>query len=288
MSIVLGLSAALAWGLADFGARFATRQVGNIRAFLYMQLVGLVMISGWLLIYPPEIVWQWHIVAVAVLICISNTFAGLALYRAFEIGLISIIAPVAASSGIIVLPLSILTGQKFLPWQIVGLLGLIVGVILASTSFSLSKKEPVLFEVQEKKFRGVGLAFLSATFFGFSFLGLSFITPSLGGIVPVFGSRLIGPIITLAFGLVIGQNIKLPGWSALPLIAGIGVLDTLAFVCYMVGIRSPEGGMVAVISTLFSAVTVLLASIFLREKLAANQWVGVGLILTGVVLVGAG
>lgn len=42
---------------------------------------------------------------------------------------------------------------------------------------------------------------------------------------------------------------------------------------------------VSVLASLFSAVTVLLAWIFLHDKLQWSQWLGIGIIFVGVVLV---
>jgi drug/metabolite transporter (DMT)-like permease len=65
----------------------------------------------------------------------------------------------------------------------------------------------------------------------------------------------------------------------------IGLLDTGANVSYGLGLAGAYVAIVAVLSSLFSAVTVLLAWVVLRERLALNQWLGVLLILVGVALV---
>ena len=41
----------------------------------------------------------------------------------------------------------------------------------------------------------------------------------------------------------------------------------------------------SVLASLYSAVTILLAAIFLRERLHWNQWFGIGTILVGVALI---
>ena len=64
MGILWGLIAAANWGFADFCARFATVRIGNFRSFLYMQLVGLLGLSLWLLIQPPP-AWDWFYVLLA-------------------------------------------------------------------------------------------------------------------------------------------------------------------------------------------------------------------------------
>jgi drug/metabolite transporter (DMT)-like permease len=65
----------------------------------------------------------------------------------------------------------------------------------------------------------------------------------------------------------------------------VGLLDTGANVAYNVGITQGLTSVVVVLSSLFSAVTVLLAWAFLRERLAAWQWAGVLSILVGIALV---
>ncbi|MEO7001640.1 MAG: EamA family transporter [Ktedonobacterales bacterium] len=65
------------------------------------------------------------------------------------------------------------------------------------------------------------------------------------------------------------------------------LLDTAANVAYNVGIDNAGAltSVVATLSSLFSVVTVLLAWVFLRERLARWQWVGVAAIFVGVALV---
>src|SRR3974390_672331 len=98
MGILLGLATALCWGSADLLARFAARRIGTLRTMLYMQLTGLVLLTlalhwlgGWGHLadgsgFRP---WAWGILVGAL-----NTGATLALYRSFEIGTMSIVAPI--------------------------------------------------------------------------------------------------------------------------------------------------------------------------------------------------
>jgi drug/metabolite transporter (DMT)-like permease len=67
----------------------------------------------------------------------------------------------------------------------------------------------------------------------------------------------------------------------------VALLDTTANLAYNLGISTALTSVVSVLSSLFSAVTVLLAAIFLGERLARWQWAGVGAILLGIALVGA-
>jgi uncharacterized membrane protein len=64
-------------------------------------------------------------------------------------------------------------------------------------------------------------------------------------------------------------------------------LDTFAFVAYNVGIVSGSVAIIGTLSGLFSAVTVALATVVLRERLTLPQYAGMGSIFLGVALMAA-
>src|SRR5579863_10748510 len=134
--IVLGVATAVSWGSADFLARFASRTVGSVRALLGMQFWGAIFVtllvffahdwghlfdgSGW----QP---WAWGALAGVV-----NTAAMFALYRAFEIGKMAVVAPISASYPALTVILSMFSGEKLSSYRAVGILAALVGVILVA------------------------------------------------------------------------------------------------------------------------------------------------------------
>src|SRR5258707_7342606 len=116
MGILLGVLTALTWGGSDFLARFATHRMGTLRAMLYMQLLGFILLtialpwlggwghladgSGW----QP---WAWGILAGSV-----NAVSTLSLYRSFEIGKMAVVAPLSASYPVLSVSLSLLSGER--------------------------------------------------------------------------------------------------------------------------------------------------------------------------------
>jgi uncharacterized membrane protein len=140
VAILYGITAALLWGTADFLARFATRRVGVIRSLFYMQAIGVLALTFWIVPkkeipaaisnHPPSI-WMW-VVASALL----STVASLAFYRALEIGLLSVVSPVCSAYPVLTLVLSYFAGEKLKGHQFAGIALAIVGVTLASTSFA--------------------------------------------------------------------------------------------------------------------------------------------------------
>lgn len=286
MGILLGLIAAANWGFGDFCARFVTIKIGNFRSFLYMQLVGLFGLSLWLLIQPPP-AWDWFYVLLGAGLGITNSLAGLAFYRAFQVGLLSVVSPISASYGVISLALGLVSGQSISPSEISGLILTIIGIALASTALNFASRIKDENRSKVTQGRGVGFALLASLFFGFTFWGLGYVTPHLGGVLPVWESRLVAPLVVLALSFPAGQSLRLPTRQVWPLVIVVGVVDSGAYILYNMGLQSAQSGIVAVISSLFSAVTVILARLFLKEKLAVNQWVGLGLIFLGVGLVSA-
>jgi len=66
----------------------------------------------------------------------------------------------------------------------------------------------------------------------------------------------------------------------------MGLLDTGAFALSNRGMQMEQISIVTVLSSLYGAVTVLLAAIFLRERIALLQWAGIVAIFVGIVLIG--
>jgi drug/metabolite transporter (DMT)-like permease len=82
-----------------------------------------------------------------------------------------------------------------------------------------------------------------------------------------------------------GNRLRIPRWAFWCYLVPTAVLDTGANVAYNIGVAESLIAVVSVLSSLFTAVTVLLAWALLRERLSRRQWLGVALILLGVALV---
>ena len=82
-----------------------------------------------------------------------------------------------------------------------------------------------------------------------------------------------------------GQTLQLPRGNVWWLLLAVGILDTAAFVANNAGLSTGQVSVVSVLASLYGAITVLLAWIFLRERLERSQWLGIVLIFIGIVLV---
>jgi len=292
MGILLGLATALCWGSADLLARFATRAIGTLRTMLYMQLTGFILLtaalhwlggwghladgSGW----RP---WAWGILAGLI-----NATATLALYRSFEIGKMSIVAPISAGYPALTMVLAALSGERLTTARFTGIALIIAGVIVVSRGEEIPGDVNVLDEKARpgKKNLGVGYALCAALGFGVMFwlLGIR-VVPILGAAQSVWMIRLMSVVIAAAVILVRKQPIGLPDIRTNPWMLGIGLLDTSAYVLNNFGLQREQVSVVSVLASLYGAVTVGLAATILGEKITRMQWLGIVAIFVGIVLI---
>ena len=132
---------------------------------------------------------------------------------------------------------------------------------------------------------GVGWALLAALGLGITFWLLGFsVTPSLGDALPIWLFRLIAILLLLPLTFITRRSLAFPRGKALEQVIGIGILDTGAFVASALGFATGNVAVVSVLTSLYSAVAVILAWLFLHERLQAVQWTGITIILAGIVL----
>src|SRR5262249_780299 len=126
MGILLGLVTALSWGSSDFLARFAAQRTGTLRTTFYMQATGFCLLSlllFWLGAWGHLVdgsgwrPWAWGFLAGGMNVCST-----LALYRSFEIGKLSVVAPISASYPALTMMLAVSSGEKLTAARLAGIL----------------------------------------------------------------------------------------------------------------------------------------------------------------------
>jgi len=287
MGILLGLVTAVTWGGSDFLARFATHRIGTLRTLLYMQLLGLIFLSlalpwlggfghladgsGW----RP---WAWGTLAGCV-----NAVCTLSLYRSFEIGKMAVVAPLSASYPALTVTLSLLSGEKLTSIRAAGILCIMLGVVLVAGGEKAPDADD--HEAVRRSGKGIGWALSSAVGFGLLFwlLGIRII-PRVGAAQTVWMIRLTCTIVAAAVILFARQPMGLPRgsrWTAV----GMGAGDTTAFVVSNRGMQIEQVAVISVLGSLYGAVTVGLAALFLREHVSRWQLAGIVAIFAGILLI---
>jgi drug/metabolite transporter (DMT)-like permease len=311
MGILLGLLTAVTWGSSDFLARFASRRIGSLRTTFYMQLIGLVLLtvflpwiggwghlrdgSGW----QP---WAWGALAGTL-----NAISSLSLYRSFEVGKLAVVAPLSASYPALTVAISVFTGEHLTAMRAAGIALVLIGVIVVvrgevdaeakaevTAEFKVDAKAkaevfPALASSlpPKKSSSGVGAALVSAVGFGFLFWLLgNRVVPRVGFASTVWMIRLTSSVLTALVILAMRQPISLPRNNSVSLwLLAMGVLDTGAFVLNNRGMQLEQVSVVSVLASLYGAVTVLLSTVVLRERMSRWQWLGIVGIFAGIALI---
>src|SRR5712671_7013000 len=286
MGILLGLLTAATWGCSDFLARFATHRMGTLRAMLYMQFIGFVLLtiflpslggwghltdgSGW----QP---WAWGIVAGCI-----NAVSTLSLYRSFEIGKMALVAPLSASYPALSVTLSLLSGERLSALRAAGIVCTMLGVLLVAAGEKAPDTNNA--DAMRRSGKGIGWALASAVGFGLLFWLLgNRVIPRVGAPQTVWMIRMTCTVIAAAVILISRQPIKLPR-NTRAISLGMGLGDTSAFVLSNRAMQIEQIAVVSVLGSLYGAVTVALASIVLREHVSRWQWLGIGAIFFGIYL----
>lgn len=295
MGIFLGLAGAMCWGVADFAARFSSRRVGAYRTLFFMQFFGFLALSAYVKFTGgfSGVAPGWRPWAMAVFAGLINVAASLSLYHSFEIGVMTVVAPVSSCYPALTAVLAFASGERIGLLRGTGLAITLAGVLLAAMSFAAhadssagDRAGPQATGPQVQLSKGVGWAILAAVGFGFLFWFLGFhVVPAVGGSVAVWVMRLTAIFSMLLVSVPARQSVRMPRGGVWWLLAAVGLMDTAAFVLNNAGLHVGPVSVVSVLASLYGAVTVLLSWIFLSEKLGRSQWLGIALIFVGIIFV---
>jgi drug/metabolite transporter (DMT)-like permease len=273
-SIALALSASLTWGFADFFGPLKGRTLGTLRVLVYVQLGGLVVIALIVAIRgkgPADLGALYAIPAAT-----SGTLGLYAYYRGMAVGAMSIVAPIAGISAGIPVIFGIITGDRPSPWQWLGIAAALGGVFLASIEPGRGGRVAA----------GVGLALLAAIGFGGYFPPMHE-----AGIADFWWASLFFRMTSTSI-ILAAVAIRRPSLAVapiqVPVLALIGIGDMLGNLLFAAASTSGLVSITSVLASLYPIVTVVLARLVLKERVARSQEAGIVLTLAGVALISAG
>jgi uncharacterized membrane protein len=281
VGVIWGFISAVAFGSADFIARGVSVKLTPYHALFYIHFISGVLLAVVILLDGIPASATLSAVGLAALLGAVNTVGTLMLYRSLSIGKISVVSPITSSFGGIALVLSLLAGDSIPLGGIFSLGLMLVGIVIVSTV-----REDAQQDAKRTPLKGLPEAVIAALALGLNFWGLQFVVTPLGPYIPTLIGRIMTVILLAVLARPFHQSIAPPPREYWLKIGVVGLITTIGEIAYNIGVQGTTPGIVAVLSSLFSPVTVLLALIFLREKLARHQWVGVGIIFAATLLIG--
>ena len=284
LAVALGLGSSLCWGLADFFGGLQSRKRAMLAVLLVSQGVALLLLLPVALALADEGP-SASAVGWAALGGSAGVVALGAFYRGLAIGTMSVVAPISATGAAVPVLVGLAEGERPGVLQVAGMVAALVGVILASRESEPA--EDLGAGHRDAGRAAVGLALVAAVGFGTFFVGVD--RASATAEVPwvIVISRSCSLVLVLIAALVARPELPRDAVS-FGALAVVGVLDLGANGLFAIATTKGLLSVVAVLGSLYPAVTVVLARIVLSERVSRLQEVGVGLTLAGVVAISAG
>ncbi len=275
IAISFGLISAAVWGAADFTGGLASRKTGAYHAVFYGEAVGLPVILVVALLaseaLPALPIWLLAMTAGAL-----GTSGLLLLYHSMTKGLMSIATPVSALLAAL-LPVVIGSIVETPPGALI-----ILGFLFALAAIWLISQSHVGVKDLFSHLADLRLPLLAGIGFGLYFVLMHSATRQ-ATFWPMVASRT-GGILILALYMALSRQSWIPVRSTYGLIALNGLLDIGGNIFFVLAGQLGRLDIAAVLSSLYPGSTLLLAWIFLRERLSRTQWIGIFSALVAIVL----
>lgn len=272
LALLLALSSSLAYGCADFLGGLGARKAHVLRTVLVAAPASLAVE---LLLWPMlGASFTWAAVGWGAASGVASAAAFTLLYKTLAIGPMNVLSPITALvSAALPVAVGLIQGERPGGAGLAGLPLALVAVVLVSAGHGARSSRPSRTALLLAFGAGAAIA-----------LQLVFLhqAPSDSGVAPLIVGRAVSSAVTLAAAGVMYRRLG-PEKPAYAISAAAGVLDSLANLLFLFAARSGDLTVVAVITALYPAGTVLLARGVLAERVHRGQLVGLG---TAAVAVG--
>jgi drug/metabolite transporter (DMT)-like permease len=275
-AVTLAFLASVLWGSADFIGGLTTRSCPLSLIVSASQMAGLVFLGVVALAFRGGPV-TGHLALWAVIAGIALVVALSAFYRGMAVGVISLIAPIAAAGGCIPLAVGLASGERPSLLSLIGIGLVLTGAVIAAAEVG---------DAGLRLSQGMPLAVVAACGSGVFLFALKQASEPNQAISAAFFARLVSATIAVTVALEVRRRFG-TGTRLRPLrvpIAVIGLSDAGATVLFAVATTRGLLSVVSVVGSSYPVTTILLARRFLGEELKSNQRIGVSLVIAGSLL----
>ena len=280
-SILAGLGGMFGWGLYDFFGGLFSKRIGNFKTFFWSQLAGLVFVTLLIFAFAINLNIPTSIAILMPVASILYATAYLLFFKGFELGNVSSISATMNLWAVFTMVFAfIFLGQRLSTFQFLGVLMIIAGVALVSLKWSDIKDQNI------KLLSGVKETFLAALLFGIFWNLSEIISEQIGWVSTTLFVKIGIVLFMLLFSLLIHRELSVakttPKTKMMILFAGVLEAAAVAFVNW--GLTVGDAILVTPIASALSIVTIMMAVIFLKEKINKLQGIGMIIVITGIVL----
>lgn len=285
VAVLAGLGGMLGWGFGDFFAKMSVDKLGPIQSLVWAHVCGsalfIVAAFGQLIVghgavpLPEGSAWL-GVLCFGVLQMVVYWLV----YKGFEKGQLAVLNPVFASfAGLVALVSIVFLGEPTGVFTIVALAALLIGILLINTDLEAlkSKKLKVVPGLKE-----IGAATVLAAIWT---LGWDRFVSGHNPLSYAMWMYIFMTLAALVLAKLLRESIRgVPAkYRKYLFLTGLG--EAAAYLAISWGYSSTNlTAVVALISGAFSVPTVILAYIFLKERVTRIQLLAVGIIIAAVVV----
>ena len=278
LALGLGLTAALIWAVHDLLARKLSQGAA------LLPIVLLVLASGSVVLLGPALVFgDWPQMTPRAWLLSGS--AGLAfavaigsLYRAFSMAPARIVSPIIGAYPMISLAIAVAQGRPVTIADWLAVAAVVAGIAIVSVS---RDRHVLPTQRVPLPLPAMGWSALSACGFAATFALGQEAARQASDLPTILITRAVATLVIAALFLRLRAS---PGalrgnWRV---IASMGAADAVALSLVTAAGGLPQAEYASVSSSLFGVGTILLASVFLNERLRPLQWAGVVIVFAGI------
>jgi transporter family protein len=269
------------WGIYDFLGGVYTKQIGPFKAFFWSQLAGLISVSLLLFVFPISLNVPILVIVLLPVAAILYSAGYLFFFKGFEIGNISIVAATMNLWAVFTMLFAfIFVGQRLSTIEFLGVLMIISGITLASLNWS---------DIRNQSFQlssGVKEAVLGAFFFGVFWNISEVISEEIGWLLTTLFVKLGIVLFLLLFSFLIKRELGLKKTTTKTkyMVGLMGIIEAGAVAVVNYGLTIGDAILITPISSALSIVTIILAIIFLKDKVTKLQGIGILTAIAGIIV----
>lgn len=296
LGLLTGLGAALAWGTLDIFSALSSRRIGSLKVTSGIQLVGAAVVLALAVVTGTPFPTDPAVLIGGSLVGLAGAGAYLMYFTGLRIGPIAVVSGmVAAYGGLTVVLAVIVRGESLNAIQAGGAAIATLGVILTGVAFDGT--------LRGTKFAspGVGFAVVALVLFAAMSIGSDIVIDRSSWIEVLIVARTANAVVSIAILAIALTVLRGP---AMPLIIGesgaagafdrrvvalvgmAGILDVAGLIVFTYGLEFAETWLVGLASSFGPAITIIVAVVFMGERLKPIQWVGLGGVLVGMIAIG--
>jgi drug/metabolite transporter (DMT)-like permease len=276
-ALLLALSSSLAYGAADFLGGVAARGAHVLRVVVIAAPASLLVE---LLLWPTVgASFDARAVAWGAASGVASAAAFALLYRTLAIGPMSVLSPITALvSAALPVAVGLIDGESISGLAVGGMMLAFAAIVFVSGGTESGGVRPSR--------RALALAFGAGAAIALQLVCLDG-APDGSGVAPLIVGRAVSSVVVLGAAFALRAQLG-QARPSLPSAAAAGALDSLANFAFLLAVRDGDLAVVAVITALYPAGTVLLARTLLAERIGATQLAGLGLAAVAVSLLAVG